>query len=104
MQEPTFADTAPLKLWLVTGREYGADDDSFGLLWAHSEEEAMGLFVATTLDLSEEALAEHSDNNPQYFIVHTQVLGSGTPEQFRFDPVAQQEMVWPVTPPAGPHI
>lgn len=90
------------KLWLIMGRVYGDDDDSYGLIWAEDEEQAKAGFTSSTLGLSEAVLAQHSDQDPQYFITHTLHLGSGNVRQFQFDPGAVQEMLCAPELPSGP--
>lgn len=95
--EPTKA-----QLWLVMGRVYGDDDDSYGLIWAKDEEQAKAMFTSSTLDLSEAVLAQHSDQVPQYFITHTLLLGSGNVRQFQLAPGAVQEMLCAPVLSSGP--
>lgn len=89
------------KLWLIMGRVYGDDDDSYGLIWAEDEEQAKAGFTSSTLDLSEEVLAQHNDQDPQYYITHSLLLGSGNVRQFQLDPGAVQEMLCAPVLPSG---
>lgn len=90
------------QLWLITGRAFGDDDDTYGLIWAEDEEQAKARFTSTTLGLSEEVLAQHNDQDPQYFLTHTLLLGSGKVNQFQFDLGAVQEMLCAPVLPSGP--
>lgn len=64
-----------LELWLMSGREYGDQDDSATIVWAADMEQAKKKFVTETLDLSEEDLKHDSDNNPLYFMCTMDKLG-----------------------------
>lgn len=77
------------KLWVLTGRCFGDDDDSLGLIWAEDAEQAKERFLRETLDLSEKALAAHTDNDPQYFLVNDELLGAVKNSSFGFTPMYQ---------------
>lgn len=64
-----------LELWLMSGREYGDDDDTAVVLWATDEEEAKKKFLAEALDLSEEDLKHDRDDDPLYFMCTMDKLG-----------------------------
>lgn len=59
----------------ISGRKYGADDDSPALIYAKDEQEALDIYLANELDLGEEELEEHTDEDPVYFICVNDHIG-----------------------------
>lgn len=80
-------------LWLVTGRRYGADDDSAALVWANSEAQAHECFVRNALALKEEDLADHTDDHPCYYIIQSVLVGTGPLDAFVFSEDARLNML-----------
>lgn len=82
---PALADFEGLRLWALTGRCYGDDDDSLGLIWAHDLAQAKQAFLRDTLGLDDEDLAEHGDDDPQFFMCCEELLGTVRNGAFEFD-------------------
>lgn len=66
-----------LQLWCISGRCFGADDDSVGLHWGVNQKHASDLFRRQTLYLSSEQLEQPADENvdPPYFMVFADQIG-----------------------------
>lgn len=62
------------QLWVITGRCFKDDDDSLGIFWVDSFDEAKDVFIRTVLNLKEEDLAEDNDRNPLYFLCRDEKL------------------------------
>lgn len=77
------------QLWVISGRTYGDDDDSVGIIWANCAEEAKESFLRNTLDLSEEDLAEHKDDDPMYVWCSDELLGEVKNGVFEFTSMNQ---------------
>ena len=82
---PALADFEGLQLWALTGRCYGDDDDSLGLVWAHDLAQAKQAFLRDTLDLDDEDLAAHKEDDPQFFMCCEELMGTVKNGAFEFD-------------------
>lgn len=66
-------------LFVVSGRNFGDDDDSVSVILAPDEGAAQDRFVAENLD---EALAEDESDNPKYFIITNTPMTCFIQEQY----------------------
>lgn len=60
--------TAP-RLYLVSGRRHGDDDDAAALIEVSGDQDPTDCFLAEYLGLTEADLADHTDDSPVYFII-----------------------------------
>ena len=72
-------DLAGKQLWSITGRAYGADDDSTEHHWVHCEQEAIDSFKlnACNLDSMEDFDAKYGEEGEEWgFITGTALVAS----------------------------
>jgi hypothetical protein len=73
-----------MQLWSITGRCFGDDEDSSGLLWGRSEADATRVFQEQCLDMTDEEInePENSNKDPSHFIIIIELIGEVTNGEF----------------------